>query len=196
MSDSMITKRAIASGLKELTRKKSFDKIKISDITEYCGLNRQTFYYHFHDKYELADWIYDQDIISNIMDHLTYDNWDQKVLMMLAKMKSESYFYETTLKLSVENGFRSNLFRITTELFGIIFDRIASDLQKNSIVSTEEKKFICEFYAFGMVGIIISWAQLGMKESPEKICDHLKSLYMGTHQFIASRIQGVPEHKE
>jgi hypothetical protein len=144
----------------------------------------------------LAAWIYDQDIISNIMDHLTYDNWDQKVLMMLAKMKMESYFYETTLKLSVENGFRSNLFRITTELFGIIFDRIASDLQKNSIVSTEEKKFICEFYAFGMVGIIISWAQLGMKESPEKICDHLKSLYMGTHQFIASRIQGVSEHKE
>ena len=55
MSDSLITKRAIAAGIKELTKKKSFDKITVSDISEICGLNRQTFYYHFQDKYELVE---------------------------------------------------------------------------------------------------------------------------------------------
>lgn len=47
MSESLITKKAIAAGLKELMKRKSFDKITISDITNECGLNRQTFYYHF-----------------------------------------------------------------------------------------------------------------------------------------------------
>ena len=44
MSDSFITKKAIASALKELCRTKPFEKISIADITSICHLNRQTFY--------------------------------------------------------------------------------------------------------------------------------------------------------
>ena len=47
------TKFAIAFAFKELLLEKSIDKITINDITEKCGINRQTFYYHFHDIYEL-----------------------------------------------------------------------------------------------------------------------------------------------
>ena len=56
LPDSNITKHAIAAALKELCREKSFDKISIADITSTCGLNRQTFYYHFADTYALMDW--------------------------------------------------------------------------------------------------------------------------------------------
>ena len=44
-----LTKKAIAEGLKELCHHKDFNKISVRDITEQCGLNRQTFYYHFQD---------------------------------------------------------------------------------------------------------------------------------------------------
>ena len=44
---SQITKRALASALKELLEHKPLNKITIADITEQCGVNRQTFYYHF-----------------------------------------------------------------------------------------------------------------------------------------------------
>ena len=53
MPESVVTKQAIADVFKEIMDKKSFDKITISDITGKCGLNRQTFYYHFQDKYDL-----------------------------------------------------------------------------------------------------------------------------------------------
>ena len=56
MSD--ITKKALASSLKDLLSKYKFNKITIKDITENCGVNRQTFYYHFKDKYDLVNWIY------------------------------------------------------------------------------------------------------------------------------------------
>lgn len=51
------TKFAIAFAFKELLLEKSIDKITINDITEKCGINRQTFYYHFHDIYELIECI-------------------------------------------------------------------------------------------------------------------------------------------
>ncbi len=57
MSDSIITKKAIAVSLKDLMKKKSLAKITVSDIVKNCNLNRQTFYYHFKDKYDLLHWI-------------------------------------------------------------------------------------------------------------------------------------------
>ena len=183
MSDSTITKRAIAASLKELTKRKAFDKITIHEITEFCGLNRQTFYYHFKDKYELVDWIYYNETISIIMQDLTYENWDQKVLLMLKNMKQDKYFYESTLKLSVESGFRNYLFRIATELFMDIVGRI----ELNTDYLENEKTFISEFYAFGIVEVIISWAQHGMRETPEYITKQLVNVAQGTKKFAANR---------
>ena len=43
---SNITKRALEDSLKHLLLKKPVNKITINDITEDCGVNRATFYYH------------------------------------------------------------------------------------------------------------------------------------------------------
>ena len=44
---SNITKIAMAQSLKRMLLIKDLDKITISDITNDCGINRQTFYYNF-----------------------------------------------------------------------------------------------------------------------------------------------------
>lgn len=183
MSDSLITKKAIADGIKELTKKKSFDKITVQDITQTCGLNRQTFYYHFQDKYDLVNWIYYNEAISIIFQDLTFENWDSRVLQLLIKMKQEDYFYQNTLKASVENEFREYLFRITCELFENIIDQIV----ENNRMQENEKRFISEFYAFGIVGTIMSWAQHGMKETPEYIASQMKNLADDTKKFASKR---------
>ncbi|MDD3174294.1 MAG: dihydroxyacetone kinase transcriptional activator DhaS [Herbinix sp.] len=183
MSDSMITKRAIAEGIKELTKKKSFDKITVSDITEICGLNRQTFYYHFQDKYELVNWIYYNEIISIVTDDLTYENSIKKVLQMLTKMKTEDYFYMNTLRASVKNEFEEYLFKVVSELFCDLISKIA----KNTKMEEDEIRFIAEFYAFGMTGTITSWALHGMKETPEYISAQLENLAYGTEKFATAR---------
>ena len=59
MPDSLITKRALASSLKELMKTQPLTKISVGDICEKCGMNRKSFYYHFCDKYDLVNWIFD-----------------------------------------------------------------------------------------------------------------------------------------
>lgn len=185
MSDSLITKKAIAAGIKELTKKKSFDKITVSDITQSCGLNRQTFYYHFQDKYELVDWIYYNEAISIIINDLNYDNWDEKVLQLLTKLKEEDYFYINTLKASVENEFREYLFKITVELLCDII----SGITVNTNANEKDIRFVAEFYAFGIVGVVLAWAQHGMKETPEYVTAQLKNLVYGTEKYATLRYQ-------
>ena len=52
---SEITKRALATSLKKLLSQKELTKISIKDITDDCGIQRQTFYYHFADVYDLME---------------------------------------------------------------------------------------------------------------------------------------------
>jgi probable dihydroxyacetone kinase regulator len=192
MSDSLITKKAIASGLKEITKRKSFEKITVSDITVECGLNRQTFYYHFQDKFELLDWIYYNEAISIIIDDLNYDNWDSKIFQFLSKLKEEDYFYINTLKASLENEFREYLFKVTAELlYGII-----SGITAKSEAGEKDIRFIAEFYAFGIVGVIVSWAQQGMTETPEFLTIQLKKLVYGTEKYATIRYQSKYKNAE
>jgi probable dihydroxyacetone kinase regulator len=184
MSDSLITKKAIVEGMKELTKKKAFDKITVSDIAEICGLNRQTFYYHFQDKYDLVNWIYYNEIIAAVVDGLTYENCMEKVLQMLNKMKADDYFYISTLKASVKNEFEESLFKVVRELFCDIISEIVEDF--HATMEEDEIRFIADFYSFGMTGMIISWASNGMKKSPEVISKQIKSLYLSTEKFVTT----------
>ena len=63
---SQITKKALAQSLKNLLLKKPLNKITINDITDDCGINRMTFYYHFKDIYDLLEWIYTNEVIGKI----------------------------------------------------------------------------------------------------------------------------------
>ena len=46
---SSFTKKAIVESFLKLLKEKPVEKITIKDIVEDCGINRNTFYYHFDD---------------------------------------------------------------------------------------------------------------------------------------------------
>ena len=68
------TKEILAESLKDLSAKKSIDKITVKEIAQNCGFTSQTFYNHFQDKYDLIAWIYSTDAekIMNNIDDVNY----------------------------------------------------------------------------------------------------------------------------
>ena len=63
--------------MKELLKKKPFDKITIADLTEDCGISRMAFYYHFKDIYDLVEWACVEDGKKALRDKKTYDTWQE-----------------------------------------------------------------------------------------------------------------------
>lgn len=170
MSDSVITKKALAASIKELMAKKSLQKISVADIVNNCGLNRQTFYYHFKDKYDLVNWIYYMEVISPITENRTYEDWSGGIYDILSIMKRDKAFYENALNVSGQNAFQEYLFDVTKELMLQVVEEIAKDKH----IDIKDKEFISEFCTYGLVGIIIKWAKMGMVESPEHIYQHIQ----------------------
>ena len=57
------TKRQLADALKQCMAQKPLEKISIREITDRCGLRRETFYYHFSDIYDLLKWMFEEEAL-------------------------------------------------------------------------------------------------------------------------------------
>ncbi len=53
---SQLTKKAIVETTITLAQKRPLNKITVRDIVEECGITRNTFYYHFHDVFEVLEY--------------------------------------------------------------------------------------------------------------------------------------------
>lgn len=176
MSDSQITKKALAAAMKQLMENVPLSKISIQDIVNNCGLNRQTFYYHFKDKFDLVNWVYYNEAIESIADCSNYQHWSlgiQRILLYLMKNKA---FYINALNTPGQNGFDRYLFEVTHALNLKVINEVAADMN----VSAFDKNFIADFYTFAFVGITVQWIKKEMKESPEAISERIKDIVEGS----------------
>ena len=53
------TKYRLAEAMKECMKTTPVDNITVTQLTELCGVTRQTFYRNFIDKYDLINWYFD-----------------------------------------------------------------------------------------------------------------------------------------
>lgn len=61
------TKLQMAVALKKFIKNRPFSKITVQDIVSECNINRNTFYYHFENNYDLLYFTYEQEV-QNIVD--------------------------------------------------------------------------------------------------------------------------------
>ncbi|QAT49854.1 dihydroxyacetone kinase transcriptional activator DhaS [Caproiciproducens sp. NJN-50] len=186
MSESLITKKAIAQSVKELMKKEDLRKISVSDIVKKCGVNRQTFYYHFKDKYDLVNWIYYNEVVSAVSSQKTFHDWSDVMLDILSTMKREKCFYRNAFNVTGQNAFQDYFFNLTKSLL----IEIIGEMEDGKGIRENDKNFIAEFYTYGLVGIVIQWARNGMKEQPKELVDKLKYFIDDSKQFTAARYLG------
>ena len=98
------TRGGLSAALRELLRQEELDQIRVRELTERCGLRRQSFYYHFKDVYDLFDWAVRQErslLLARLADCLT---WRQTLLDLLDRVSEERAFYRAVLDRSGQAG--------------------------------------------------------------------------------------------
>ncbi len=168
---SLITKKVIAYSFKDLMKTKDFQKISIKEIMSHADYRRQTFYDHFVDKYELLEWIYDQEITEIIEHFISYEHWTKIIPRMLHYFKKNHLFYQKAL-LIPENSSFDTCFSNHIQLF------IKSILTETTpdMYSVEQLEKNTLFYAYGFTGIIKEWIQTQCEAPIEEMEDFLISV--------------------
>lgn len=109
---SQMTKRALEASLKELLRHKPLDKITVSDLTDHCGVNRMTFYYHFKDIYDLVEWCCEEDAARALAGQKTYDTWQQGFLQILEALRKDKAFFTSVYRSISREQLENYLYRL------------------------------------------------------------------------------------
>ena len=73
---SKLTQKAMAQAISDLLQTRTLDKITIKDITDACDLTRNTFYYHFHDVYDLLRWLFEEKSREIMERYEDQDDWE------------------------------------------------------------------------------------------------------------------------
>ena len=105
MLESNLTKKALAQTLKDLIHTQSFEKIGVNDICDACQVSRKTFYYHFRDKYALAEWIFDTEIIALLQKCDLEDRW-ATIQALCRYFYDNRVFYAGLMQFQGQNSFR------------------------------------------------------------------------------------------
>ena len=175
MADSNITKRALATSLKELMAEQPFDKINVAQICERCDMNRKSFYYHFKDIYDLVEWCCEEDAARALAGQKTYDTWQQGFLQILEALRKDKAFFTSVYRSISREQLENYLYRLTYDLMmGVVEERAAG-----MTVRPEDKEFIANFYKFAFVGLTLDWIKNDMRQDPAQLVEQLSTLIHG-----------------
>ena len=143
------------ASLKNLLLKKPLDKITINDITEDCGINRMTFYYHFKDIYDLIEWCCVEDAKKALEGKKTYDTWQQGFLQIFEAVLDNKPFILNVYHSVSREQVELYLYKLTYDLLiGVVEEKSAG-----MNVRDEDKKFIADFYKYAFVGLMLDWVK-------------------------------------
>ena len=167
MSTSTITKTALCNALKELCCQKDYEKISISDITGFCGMNRQSFYYHFQDKYHVMTWYY-QSQIERLQTKYGLRDYRLLLIDFCTFVKDNHTYFTRSIRTTGMNSF----FAFLSDYVTAIYQKLYKEELHIDPLSAKQKYQILMIVE-GSNAILREYILTNCKESPSEMADCL-----------------------
>ncbi len=180
---SNLTCRALAAAAVSLLEERPLDKITVKDITDRCGLTRNTFYYHFQDIYALLGYIFKEEADTVLEKYSVREDWKGVFLDILTYLKKEKKMVEHVYNSSRQEELELYVQQVVGA-YALQFIEIETAGQE---VSRHVKETVADFYRNAFVGATFQWVRDGMKITPSVMAALYDNMFRGTlKQAIAS----------
>lgn len=156
---SNLTKTAIRTALIKLLNENPINRITVKDIVRECGINRNTFYYHYEDLPSLLE-----EIINNEAD---------RIIGQYTELGSMEECFDFIIGFAMENRkvvlhihnsanreiYERYLWRVCEHAVTSFVNRTLSE----DVVSDEDRKIIIKHYKCLCYGQAMDWLDSGMR---------------------------------
>ena len=181
MADSNTTKQALSKALKSLVTEKPFEKISVSDICDRCSMNRKSFYYHFRDKYDLANWIFDMEFIELARTHSiemtdlsrSFEERWADIAVFCRYFYENRVFYRNVLKVEGQNSFSEHFRSFLYPLLRLRIDEVLGQKDVPQMV-----------YDFAVDGIICAFERWLLDKNCISAEAFLNNIYQLLHLLM------------
>lgn len=144
----MKTEHKFAVTLKNMMSEKSLDEISVLSICKKCKVNRQTFYYHFHDIYDLLTLIFLDEKVEGI-DKTT--NFTEMITCIYKYYEDNKNFIEATVNSAGKDLFQEFVYNLCYQSTM----RYIGEYEISKNITNNQKKNVARFYASAFSNCII-----------------------------------------
>ena len=152
------TRRAIKETFLKLLNQRPLSQITVKDIVEDCGINRNSFYYHFEDLPALVEEMVGEQVQNLIQKHPTVSSVEECA--------------DAVMELVMEN--RRAIYHIYNSVSRDVFERHLMEVCRYVVTTyietafagreIEDKEMLIRYHKCACFGHIIDWLNTGMKD--------------------------------
>lgn len=152
------TENTIIEAFWELLNEKPYNKITVNNIVKKCEMNRNTFYYHFHDIPDLLEKSIKKETDAIILKHQHYefiDDYLKPIVQSILDRKKAIFNIYHSIDRDI---FLNELEKILLYYVDQYIDIIIQDFTLQS----QDRQLLVRFYKSTLIGITLDWLNEGM----------------------------------
>lgn len=181
------TESLIVETVEQLLEEKPLSKITVRDIVERCGINRNTFYYHFHDIPSLIERTVkekaDQAIQSQCKLESPIDCIQLVIRYCCAHKKASLHIYRSVQR----EAFLNALERVALYAVREYVETVSAGLA----ISPGDKQLLVGYYKCTLIGVVLDWLDSGMEYDLLAASSRVGELFAGSAKRALLRAAGA-----
>ena len=190
---SIRTRKAFQRAFKELLQETPFESISVTDIAQRAGYARHTFYNHYGAKIDILNHLIDT-VLEEFFSGL--GKWDFNLADPQKELRMYTSFFQAwkdnfeIVAILNKTDFELLLLeRLEAFFTRYYYERITKEIPG---VSVEFAKYVINFNAYTLLGILKPWLQDGMRHPPEVMAGFLMQLTGSSQRRQAvERFKGI-----
>ncbi len=177
------TKQAIKNSFIKLLNEKPVSQITVKDIVEDCGINRNSFYYHYQDLPSMIEEIILDDADELIRKHPTVDSLEDGLefaaSFVLKNRRAALHLYHSGNR----DLFEQYLWKVCEYVVSTYISTAFGD----SLIGEKDKGIIIRYYKWCCFGAIIDWLNTGLKDDIQALFYRMGQLKKGMLEEMIRR---------
>ncbi len=178
-----LTEKAIKASALKLLNDKPINQITVKDIVEDCGINRNSFYYHFRDLPSLIEEMVTEQAENIISEYPSINSLeeclDAAISFAMNNRKAAMHIYNSVSR----DIYEQYLWRVCEYVVTTYINSVFAGYD----ISGFDKDVIINFYKCACFGQILDWQRNGMKSDVKKQFMRMCEIKKGMIEEIAQR---------
>lgn len=168
---SLNTKKMLAQSLKRAMEKKALSKVTVNELIKDCNLNRNTFYYHFSDIYDLLKWMLEQEAVEVVKKIDLLVGTEEAIRFVLNYVNENRHIINCAYDSMGHQEMKRFFY---ADFIGVMKQAINSGARQMQLsISEEFKDFMAQFYAEALASMTISHIKNTQKSDDDVLIQNM-----------------------